>query len=169
MLAKTWKLRVSYPSKMKSLTLLWTHLITCDPQTLPTRPSDLIQPTKQACLLRNGTKVKTVPHKRKLRSLIRLIMRAFRKTRYAKLRKKSVRGVNGISIETSFLRSATKSPNSSIIATTGTALLQLMLIIGRTSKLTLREWFLPFTWLNHLAWTGQNTRATPAQNQWMIN
>ena len=163
MLAKTWKLRASYPSKMKSLTPLWTHLITCDPQTSPTRPSDWTQPSKQACLSRNGTKVKTVPHKRKQRSLIRSIMRAFRKTRYANLRKKSVWDVNGISIETSFLRSATKSPNSSIIATTGTALLQLMLIIGRTNKQTLRERFLPFTWQNHLACTWRKFLAIPVQ------
>ena len=88
--------------------------------------------------MRNGTKAKMAPLKRKLRSLIRLFMRGLRRTKYAKSRKRSVRDVNGISIETSYSKSATKSPNSFITATTGTALRQLMLI-GRTSKLTLRE------------------------------
>ena len=89
--------------------------------------------------MRNGTKAKTVPLKRKLRSLIRLIMRGLRRTKYAKSRKKSVKDVNGISIETSCSKSATKLPNSSITATTGTALRQLILIIRRINKLTLRE------------------------------
>ena len=171
MLTEIWRLRASFLVELTFLTLQCTHIITCDPQTLLIRLLDWTQLSKQACLLRNETKAKMVPRKRKLRRQIRLIMRAFRKTKSAKSRKRSVRDVNGISTETSYLKSVTRSLNSSITATIGTALRQLMVIIRRINKLTpaLREWFPLFTWQNLLVCTVGTARAIPAQSLWMNN
>ena len=170
MLTEIWRQRASYLAESTFLTLHSTHIITCDQQTLPIRLSDWTRLSKQVCLLQNGTKAKMAPRKRKSRSLIRLFMRAFQKTKSAKSRKRSVRDVNGISTETSYSKSATRSLNSSIIATIGTALRQLVVIIRRINKLTpLREWSPLFTWHNLLVCTGANSRAIPAQSPWMNN
>ena len=171
MLTVIWRRRASFLAESTFLTLHSTHIITCDLQTLLIRLLDWTRLSKQACLLRNETKAKMVPRKRKLRRQIRLIMRAFRKTKSAKSRKRSVRDVNGISTETSYLKSATRSLNSSITATTGTALRQLMVIIRRINKLTpaLREWFPLFTWRNPLVCTVGIARAILAQSLWMNN